>query len=126
MAVRAGRLTVPVGGRCGAGKSIPGVLPLQRQAGTPKPSWTTPSFLEAATSGKVGTHATTEAAPAELRERAVAMVFELRAASGSSRGTLASVGRKLGVNPEILRNCVEKAEVTAGRGRAPRAMTRSA
>ncbi len=30
--------------------------------------------------------------PAELRERAVAMVFELRAASGSSRGTLASVG----------------------------------
>lgn len=27
MAVRAGRLTVPVGGRCGAGKSIPGVLP---------------------------------------------------------------------------------------------------
>jgi hypothetical protein len=34
--------------------------------------------------------------PAELRERAVAMVFELRAASGSSRGTLASVGQKLG------------------------------
>jgi transposase-like protein len=38
--------------------------------------------------------------PAELRERAVAMVFELRAASGSSRGTLASVGQKLGINPE--------------------------
>src|SRR6266568_2534552 len=34
--------------------------------------------------------------PAELRERAVAMVFELRAASGSSRGTLASVGQKPG------------------------------
>jgi hypothetical protein len=40
--------------------------------------------------------------PAELRERAVAMVLELRAASGSSRGTLASVGRKLGINPETL------------------------
>jgi len=32
---------------------------------------------------------------AELRERAVAMVFELRAASGSSRGTLASAGHKI-------------------------------
>jgi transposase len=44
------------------------------------------------------------------------MVFELRAASGSSRGTLASVGQKLGVNPETLRNWVEKAELTAGSG----------
>ena len=52
--------------------------------------------------------------PAELRERAVAMVFELRAASGSSRGTLASVGHKLGVNPETLRNWVEKAEIDSG------------
>ena len=52
--------------------------------------------------------------PAELRERAVAMVFELRAASGSSRGTLASVGQKLGVNPETLRNWVEKAEIDSG------------
>src|SRR6202162_2351228 len=52
--------------------------------------------------------------PAELRERAVAMVFELRAASGRSRGTLASVGQKLGVNPETLRNWVEKAEIDSG------------
>jgi transposase len=52
--------------------------------------------------------------PAELRERAVAMVFELRAASGSSRGTLASVGQKLGVNLETLRNWVEKAEIDSG------------
>src|SRR5208282_3508904 len=52
--------------------------------------------------------------PAELRERAVAMVFELRAASGSSRGALASVGHKLGVNPETLRNWVEKAEIDSG------------
>ena len=52
--------------------------------------------------------------PAELRERAVAMVFELRAESGNSRGTLASVGHKLGINPETLRNWVEKAEVDSG------------
>ena len=52
--------------------------------------------------------------PAELRDRAVAMVFELRAVSGSSRGTLASVGQKLGVNPETLRNWVEKAEIDSG------------
>lgn len=42
--------------------------------------------------------------PAELRERAVAMVFELRAETRESRGTLARVGEKLGVNPETLRN----------------------
>jgi transposase len=52
--------------------------------------------------------------PAELRERAVAMVFELRAESGSARGSLASVGHKLGINPETLRNWVEKAEVDSG------------
>ena len=44
----------------------------------------------------------------------MALVFELRAASGSSRGTLASVGHKLGVNPETLRNWVEKAEIDSG------------
>jgi transposase len=52
--------------------------------------------------------------PAELRERAVAMVFELRAESGSARGTLARVGERLGINPETLRNWVEKAEVDSG------------
>jgi transposase len=52
--------------------------------------------------------------PAELRERAVAMVFELRAESGSTRGSLARVGQKLGINPETLRNWVEKAEIDNG------------
>ncbi len=52
--------------------------------------------------------------PAELRERAVAMVFELRAETGESRGTLARVGERLGINPETLRNWVEKAEVGSG------------
>jgi transposase len=55
--------------------------------------------------------------PAELRERAVAMVFELRAETGESRGTLARVGEKLGVNPETLRSWVEKAEI--GNGQRP-------
>jgi transposase len=36
------------------------------------------------------------------------------AAPGSSRGTLASVGQKLGVNPETLRDWVEKAEIDSG------------
>ena len=44
----------------------------------------------------------------------MAMVFELRAESGSARGSLASVGHKLGINPETLRNWVEKAEIDSG------------
>jgi transposase len=42
------------------------------------------------------------------------MVFELRAESGSTRGSLARVGEKLGINPETLRNWVEKAEIDSG------------
>jgi transposase-like protein len=41
--------------------------------------------------------------PAELRERAMVMVFELHAESGNACGSLASVGHKLGINPETLR-----------------------
>ena len=52
--------------------------------------------------------------PAELRERAVAMVFELRAETGNPRGSIARVGERLGINPETLRNWVEKAEVDSG------------
>jgi transposase len=44
----------------------------------------------------------------------VALVFELRAESGSTRGSLARVGHKLGINPETLRNWVEKAEIDSG------------
>ncbi len=53
--------------------------------------------------------------PAELRERAVAMVFELRAESGNARGSIARVGERLGLNPETLRNWVERAEIDGGR-----------
>ena len=44
----------------------------------------------------------------------MAMVFELRAESGESRGSLARVGERLGVNPETLRNWVERAEIDGG------------
>ena len=42
------------------------------------------------------------------------MVFELRAESGESRGSLARVGERLGINPETLRNWVERAEIDSG------------
>ena len=54
------------------------------------------------------------------------MVFELRAESGSARGSLQASAKKLGINPETLRDWVEKAEVDAGSGPAPRATTGSA
>ena len=55
-----------------------------------------------------------KAFPAELRERAVKMVLEVRAESGGGRGAVAQVGRQLGVNPETLRNWVSQAEVDSG------------
>ena len=48
------------------------------------------------------------------RERAVAMVFELRAETGNARGSIARVGHRLGINTETLRNWVQKAEVDSG------------
>jgi transposase len=52
--------------------------------------------------------------PDELRERAVQMVFELRAETGNARGSIARVGHRLGINTETLRNWVNKAEVDSG------------
>jgi transposase len=52
--------------------------------------------------------------PVELGERAVAMVFELRAESGNSRGSIVRVGERLDINPETLRNWVERAEIDGG------------
>jgi hypothetical protein len=63
-----------------------------------------PGFLGGCDFWEVGAHAVKEAAPAKLRERAVAMIFELRAELGESRGSLARVGERLGI--ELLRHCV--------------------
>lgn len=52
--------------------------------------------------------------PDELKERAVRMVFEIRAETGQSQGSIASVARKLGIGAETLRNWVRKAEVDGG------------
>jgi transposase len=52
--------------------------------------------------------------PAELRDRAVQMVFEVRAETENERGSIARVGRQLGINTETLRNWVNKAEVDSG------------
>src|SRR6516164_398328 len=52
--------------------------------------------------------------PVELRERAVQMVFEVRAETGNERGSIARVGGQLGINTETLRNWVNKAEVDSG------------
>src|SRR6266487_3711831 len=52
--------------------------------------------------------------PAELRERAVKMVFGVRAETGNARGSIARVGKQPGINTETLRNWVNKAEVDSG------------
>ena len=53
--------------------------------------------------------------PPELRERAVRMVFDLREESGSDRGAVAAVARRLDVNVDTLRGWVSKAEVDSGK-----------
>lgn len=50
----------------------------------------------------------------ELRQRAVRMVLQIQRESGHSKGAIAGVAAKLGINRETLRNWVRQAEVDAG------------
>lgn len=52
--------------------------------------------------------------PDELRERAVAMVFEIREREGKGHGELARVARQLGVSHEAVRSWVQRAEIDGG------------
>ena len=50
----------------------------------------------------------------ELRERAVRMVLQIQRESGRSKGAVAGVAAKLGINRETLRGWVRQAEVDTG------------
>jgi transposase len=52
--------------------------------------------------------------PAELRERAVRMVFKHRDSYSSEWAAIVSISEQLGVNHETLRNWVRRAEVDGG------------
>ena len=52
--------------------------------------------------------------PAELKERAVRLVFETAAEQGERHGAVTKVARQLGIGPESLRHWVHQAEVDGG------------
>jgi transposase len=54
------------------------------------------------------------ARPAELRERAVGMVFRRTYWNGNARRAIARAEYRLGINTETLRSWVQKAEVDSG------------
>ena len=53
--------------------------------------------------------------PAELRERAVRMVFEAEQHTGSRWAAICSVAEKLGPTPETVRKWVARVEIDEGR-----------
>lgn len=57
--------------------------------------------------------------PAELKERATRMAVEARRDVATKSGAYRRIGEQLGVNPEALRNWVQRAETDQGSAPAP-------
>jgi transposase len=53
--------------------------------------------------------------PPELKERAVRMVFEARAADANDQGAITRIARQLGVGAESLRTWVKRVEINGGK-----------
>lgn len=62
-----------------------------------------------------GSHPTQRRYPAELKDRAVRMVQQLRADDPADHGVIARVARQLDIGVESLRIWVKQAEIDAGR-----------
>jgi len=54
--------------------------------------------------------------PAEVKERAVRLVFEQQGEHASQWATISSIAGKMGRTPETLRTWVKQPSVTAARG----------
>ena len=79
----------------------------------PLPDWTTPGLLEAPQPGEDGAMSNPRYT-AEMRERAVKMVMQVRRESGQEKGAVARVAQQLGIGREALRGWVAQAEVDSG------------